>query len=126
MNPDGLLDEEDLALCAAAGRELRRRYQRPLARTSGEGWRLELPLDRGQCVDCVVIAEDILQGERVRRYAVEGLVERRTWHSLAEGECIGHKRIHNFDRAHVGALRLRITDAIAPPLIREFAAYITG
>ena len=76
-------------------------------------------------VDRVVIQEDILQGERVRGYTLEGLVEER-WEPIGEGSCIGHKRIQPVDRAQVAGIRLRVTDSVDTPVIRRLAAYDTA
>jgi alpha-L-fucosidase len=125
VNPDGLLDDPDVELMGSLGRELERRFARPLAEAAGEGTLLEIPVP-GRHVDQVVIAEDVARGERCRSYVVEGKVERDQWWPLAQGTCIGHKRIHTFDATTVAALRLRITDCVGTPSIRRFAASHVG
>jgi hypothetical protein len=42
---------------------------------------------------------------------------------IAEGECIGHKRIQNFDAVTTSKLRLSITENIASPIIKNFSVY---
>jgi hypothetical protein len=41
--------------------------------------------------------EDIACGERILEYAVETLAKDGTWQTLCTGECVGHKRIEQFD-----------------------------
>ena len=43
--------------------------------------------------------------------------------SFVLGESIGHKRIQQFDRVKVQALRLKATQSVAPPIIKKFAVY---
>ena len=66
--------------------------------------------------------EDIAHGERIRAYTVEGRVG-ASWQVLCRGESIGHKRIERLDRVEVAALRLRVTESVATPMIRSFCAY---
>jgi len=68
------------------------------------------------------IMEDILRGERVREYVVEGHVDGR-WRELCRGTAIGHKKIDRIEPVTVARIRLRITQAAAPPLIRKLAVY---
>jgi len=53
--------------------EIRRRFDRSVAETTGEGEVVELDLGRPTPIDHVILMEDIAKGERVRSYAVEGL-----------------------------------------------------
>lgn len=122
-NTDGLIPEADFKRYAELGREIRRRFDKPLAQTSGRGGLLELALPEPARIDHVVVLEDIQLGERVREYVVEGQVERNEWRRLGDGISIGHKRIQRFDPVVVAKLRLRITRSVAEPVIRGFACY---
>jgi alpha-L-fucosidase len=73
-------------------------------------------------IDRVVMMEDLSGGERVRRYAIEGL-ERGKWRQLHAGTAIGHKRIDLLTPASVAAVRLRILESVGTPLIRRLAVY---
>ena len=75
-------------------------------------------------IDAVSVREDIRQGGRVRRYAVEGRVNGE-WKVLASGTAIGHLQISKFEPVEVTELRLRIMESAAKPMIRKFAAYWT-
>lgn len=122
-NMDGLIPEPDFERYAELGREIRRRFAKPVAQTDGRGAVLALDLPSPARVDHVIVMEDIRQGERIRKYVVEGLVGGDAWQPLCEGISIGHKRIQQFEPVEVGKLRLRVTESIAEPIIRRLAAY---
>jgi len=120
---NGLIPDADFRRYAELGGEVRRRFGKPVAQTHGKGAIVELELSRPTRIDHVILMEDIRQGERVREYAVEGLVPGNRWQPLCEGISIGHKRIQAFDSVEVARLRLRITRSVAEPMTRDFAAY---
>ena len=122
-DPTGVVPEPDVRRCAELGREIRRCFGEPVAETKGEGTQVELALPKPQRIDHAVIMEDIAHGERVRAYVVEGLVPGNTWQKLCDGTSIGHKRIQRFEPVEVAKLRLRLTESVAPPRIRQFVAY---
>jgi alpha-L-fucosidase len=122
-NADGLIPEADFRRYAELGREIRRRFDKPVAQTEGTGAMVELALPKPTRVNCITLMEDIRYGERVRQYAVEGLMPGNHWQPLCEGVSIGHKRIQQFAAAEVAKLRLHVTKSIAEPMIRSFGAY---
>ena len=103
------------------GKEIRRRFDRPIAQTAGRGDAVELTLPQPAKIDHAIVMEDIEQGERIREYQVEGLVGPGTWRTLAGGQSIGHKRIEQFEPVEVAKIRLRVQKSVAEPLIRMFA-----
>ena len=121
-NTDGLLPEGDVKLYRALGQEIERRFGKPLKETSGQGDTLELDLGRPTLLNHAVIMEDYRQGERIRRYVLEGF-DGKQWNKLSEGAHVGRKRIDCFDEAAVSKLRLRVTQAVGQPLIRSFQAF---
>jgi alpha-L-fucosidase len=121
--PDGLVPEADFERYAQFGAEIRRRFSRPLAETTGEGYAVELPLGDVTIVDHVVIMEDIAHGERVRRYTVEAQAADGEWRQVCDGTSIGHKRIQEFEPFATSRLRWICTEAVAVPKIRKLAAY---
>jgi len=60
---------------------------------------------------------------RIRAYTLEGLDESGQWKPLVEGISVGQKRIDVFPEAAVKKLRLRITQKVGTPIIRELAAF---
>ncbi|NLC56470.1 MAG: hypothetical protein GX774_06520 [Armatimonadetes bacterium] len=121
-NTDGLIPEDDMRLYEAFGRELQRRFGRPLAATKGRGTTLELRLGRATPINHVIVMEDYREGERIREYVVEGYAGRR-WQPLSQGTAVGRKKIDVFPTATVTRVRLRVTKAAAEPIIREMAVY---
>jgi alpha-L-fucosidase len=104
------------------GDEIRRRFGKSLAETSGRGNVLELPLANPTVIDNAMIMEQIAAGQRVRQYVIEELLGNR-WTELAHGQSIGHKRIERFRPVAVTEVRFRVTEAVAEPLIRKLAVY---
>ena len=75
---------------------IKRRFETPIAHTSGEGNSIELKLPGKQPVNHVIIQEDIEKGERIREYMLQARIKGK-WQTIAEGSCVGHKRIQTFD-----------------------------
>jgi len=123
ITSEGLVPEQDIQRLAELGKEVRRRFGRPVAETAGVGAAVELKLPRPQRINHMIAMEDIAQGERIRSYELEGLVPGGTWQPLCAGECIGHKRIQSFDPVEVAAVRLRVGRALATPQIRRLAVF---
>ncbi len=122
----GLIPSAAMARGKQLGDEIRRRFGTPLAETSGAGNTLEISLKRPAPINHVILREDILQGERVREYVVEGFSGSQ-WHQLAVGSAIGNKKIDRFRTpGRLSRVRLRIIQSVAEPQIRQFAVYATG
>lgn len=122
-DPHGRMPEPDVSRLAELGREIRRRFGKPLAEARGLGSEVVVELRRPARIDHVVIQEGIAHGERVREYQVSGRASGSGWRKLAEGTCIGHKRIHRVDPVEVAAVRLTVTRSAATPLIRRLSVY---
>jgi len=122
----GLIPESVAPHYANFGKEIRRRFDHPVAETRGEGDTVELALKQPTVIDHVVIMEEIAHGERVRSYEVEGLVPGGAWQKLCDGFSVGHKRIQSFNRTEVAKIRIRTTQSVATPKIRRLAAYTVG
>jgi len=125
-NPDGLIPEPDFQRYVEFGREIRRRFDKPLAQTKGKGSTVELKLPRPAVIDHVVVMEDTRRGERIRAYRIEGLVGRDSWRTLCEGQSVGHKRIQQFGPMEVARVRIHTLDSVAQPLIRKLAVHHMG
>lgn len=140
-DPNGLMPEPDVTRLKEFGNEIQRRFAHPIATTSHVGWALApadgnseasgphglkpillLALEQPTRINHVILAEDIAQGERVRSYILEGLSNDH-WIKLAEGTCIGHKRIEQFDNIEVSKVRLRVEKTIVKPLIRDLSVF---
>jgi len=121
-DPDGLMPAPDVRRLKEFGDEIRKRFGKPIAQGSGKGDTLVLDLKQPQRINHAILMEDITRGERVREYVLEGLAD-GSWIRLSAGSCIGHKHINTFDDATVTQVRLRITEAVAPPLIRDLSVF---
>lgn len=125
-NSRGLVPRADMALLEAFGREIGRRFAAPVTETSGKGEQVELVLPKPRKIDHAVIMEDIVEGERVREYAVEGSVGGGRWEVLCQGSCIGHKRLEQFAPIEVDRVALRLIESTGRPLIRRLAVFQAG
>ena len=126
VNPEGLVPEYDIRELAKFGDEIKRRFEKPVGKTTGVGHELTLKLGRLQKIDHVVIQEQLEHGERIRSYTVEGMNSGNNWEKLCDGTSIGHKRIQQFDPRRLSAVRLKIDQAKATPVIRNLAVYHSG
>ncbi|HUU89730.1 MAG TPA: alpha-L-fucosidase [Phycisphaerae bacterium] len=125
VTSDGLVPASDIERLAEFGKETRRRFGNPVAQTAGAGGTVELKMPKPTRIDHVVIMEQIARGERIRRYEVEGLVAGNRWQTLGEGQSVGHKRIQRFDAVEAAAVRLKTTESVATPQIRQLAVHDT-
>jgi len=123
ITSEGLVPEHDIQRLAEFGKEVGRRFAKPVTETTGAGNTIELKLPNPGRIDHMIAMEDIAHGERIRQYVLEGLVPGGSWRSLCSGECVGHKRIQSFDPVAVAAVRLKIVEAKATPQIRRLAVF---
>jgi len=123
---DGLIPQADFERYAEFGKEIRRRFGSPIAQTEGRGTSLELAIPSPGRIDHVSIMEDIAQGERIRKYAVEALVPGDKWEQICEGVSVGHKRIQQFKPVETVKIRLRVLESVARPVVRNLAVYCTS
>ena len=124
QTPDrtGLIPEADAQRAAEFGAEIQRRLGTPRAETRGTGAQLTLRLATPSAIDHIVAMEDLREGERVRSYVVEGLVDGK-WQQLASGTAIGHKKIDRVAPVAATELRLRVLESVGTPRIRRFAVF---
>ncbi len=121
-DPNGLMPEQDVNRLKEWGDEIREQYGEPYAQTAGEGNTLMLKLDVPTRLDHIVIQEDIRYGERVREYVIEGYSDKK-WTMIADGTCIGQKRIIDVGDKQYSKIRLKISKSIDTPKMKMFAAY---
>jgi alpha-L-fucosidase len=121
-NTDGLIPTDDMRLYGALGAEIERRFGRPIAHVAGANSTMELDLDHPTQINHVILMEDTWFGERVRAFVVEGWRD-GAWRTLGQGRHVGRQRIMWFEDTAVSKVRLRVTEAAAPPLIRSFAVF---
>ncbi len=83
---------------------------------------LKLEFNEPTVINRFLVQEYILMGQRVKSFVLEGKVD-ETWQEIITGTTIGYKRILRFDAIEVSALRLKIKDAKARPLISNIEVY---
>ena len=124
VNPDGLVPEPDMKRMEEFGKALQHRFSKPVGQIAGRGSVVELTLDQPRTIDQIVIQEDIAGGERVRKYEIDARVGGDPWRKIAQGQSVGHKRIERVEPVEAAALRLRVTEKQAEPIIDNFTAYV--
>lgn len=72
--------------------------------------------------NCFKMAEEIRLGQRVRGFSFEYL-EGEEWKSICEGKSIGFCRAEYFDAVTTSAIRLRITESAATPILKYMGIY---
>jgi alpha-L-fucosidase len=124
MGPDttGLMPTGDVKRATEFGAEIRRRFTRSIAETSGKGKLVELDLGWTARIDHVITMENIAEGERVREYVIEGLVSGQ-WKELCRGSSIGYKKIDQFNPTEVSKVHVRVVKSVAEPQVRKLAVY---
>ena len=125
-NPDGLMPKPDVKRLKEWGDEIKRRFQNPIAFTSGKGNKISLKLKKSTLINHIIIQEDIQYGEHIRNYEIEALVDGK-WTSIGKGKSIGHKRIEKFKTIETNQIRLKILKSNREPQIKNLSAYyVTG
>ena len=122
---NGLIPATDVQRSAEFGAEIKRRFAKAIAETTGQGDHVDLDLGKPTVIDHVITMEDIVQGERVREYVIKGKVGGE-WQELCRGTAIGHKRIDHFAPVEVTKVRLHVEKSDAEPVIRKLAVYNVG
>ena len=121
----GHMPDPDFARAREFGAEIRRRFGKSVAATSGSGDAVSLHLAKPARVDHVILQEDCRYGQRIRAFRLEGRTA-AGWQPLYTGASIGHKRIAPIAPGMYVALRLTVTETQGKPHIRRFAAFDTG
>lgn len=86
-----------------------------------EAW-LQLLFGEDRVFDRIVIQEHLPLGQRVKAHEVQ-VFGQKGWETIAAGTTIGYKRIYRVPETKAKRIRIRITDALAPPVIEHFGLY---
>lgn len=121
-DPRGLIPVKDSIRLKEFGEAIHKKFDSPLASTSGKGLVHSIKMDAKKTIDQIMIMEDISMGERVREFKVEGKTN-KGWVLLCKGSAIGHKFITRFNPTEVSAVRLTITTSLAEPQIKAFSLF---
>ena len=79
-------------------------------------------LDQRQYIDTVILQEHIELGQRIRAWNLEARVNNK-WVKVFEGTTVGHHRIAQFNPVITDAIRLNISDSLAPPTLERLSIY---
>jgi len=118
----GRIPEADARRAAEFGREIKTRFGTCIAETTGDGEAVDLDLKEPALIAHVITMEDILNGERVREFVVEGYANGE-WKEICRGTAIGHKKIDRFKPVNVERVRLRVIQSATTPIIRRLAVF---
>jgi len=118
---EGLLYATDVARLTALRARLTALFAEDFALGRRMLWRstgprtgvAEIDLGRTVRAGIVRLEEDIVQGQRVARYAVHGAVD-GAWRELARGTTVGHRKLDWFEAVPVRRVRVTVEEAVAP------------
>ena len=86
----------------------------------GNTWTVKVQADKP--FNRVVLQEDVAKGQRISAFTVE--VETADgWAPLAQETTVGRKRILLVPQTSCETLRVRVTDALAKPLLKDIGLY---
>lgn len=122
---DGLLHATDVARLTELRAQLTALFAEDFALNRRVRWRATGPLsavgevDLGRAVSAGIVRleEDIVQGQRVARYAVHGSVD-GAWQELVRGTTVGYRKLDRFDPASVRRLRVTVEGVVRPNPLR--------
>lgn len=120
--PTGLLAEGDVRRLQELGAAIRPWSMPDLPAVAGEGEELSLSLSPPREVEGMFVAEDLLHGERVKRFLLEVREPGGDgWRVVHEGRVLGHLQMVRFNPRQVEAVRLRVLESEGHPTIRRLA-----
>jgi alpha-L-fucosidase len=102
-------------------------YKRPVENQSvhGDGKSFLIKYQVPSAVDRIVVEEDQTEGQKVRKYLVEGIVNgSQQWIQLSNGTSVGNKKIDLFDPVTLNQIRLTIVNSVGIPKLRFFGGFI--
>jgi alpha-L-fucosidase len=105
------------------GDEIRARFATPLASTNAGGNTVSLDLAGGRTIDHLILREDIREGERVRKFTVEGRRADGATVTLARGSQIGSRQIFPLAPVTVTSVQLTVEESVAPAKLRELSVF---
>lgn len=108
-------------LGASVGRVTKDGWTAPQGVSVGD---LTAELPQAVQFDRVELREPIANGQRIAAFTVEARVGSR-WVEIAKGTTVGYRRILRVPPTKADAVRVRVTDSLAPPLLAGVSLYVT-
>lgn len=127
-DPRGLIHETDVARLKEFGNYIssvfadNKMVDGDAAKSVEVGETLEYAIKSGEKVNVFMVGEEILKGQRVEEFEVEGLVNGE-WKKLGRGTTIGYKRMLRFDECQPEKIRLMVKQGRARVNIRCVGAF---
>ncbi|MEA5127170.1 MAG: alpha-L-fucosidase [Proteiniphilum sp.] len=124
----GRLHETDTELLREFGRYITQTFENEKITNSDMEWKARAGESReynmipDETINTVMLQEDILKGQRVEEFIVEGWINNE-WIELARGTTIGYKRLLRFDDVTVPKLRITIAGTRDIANISKVGAY---
>jgi len=125
LTPDnrGLMPDADIKRLREFGKEISRRFENPLASTSGKSSKLEIALQKRTLINQVVLQENIAKGHRVKRFHIE-VFSKGKWKTIYEGTAIGQKHICLFEEpVQTEKIRFIVDESFDEPDLLSFSVY---
>ena len=121
-DPRGLLPQADVKRLEEWGEAIRETFSKPIASSTGSGDQRVIRLKSPKTIKNIILQENIEKGQRVRAYVVHARIQGK-WRIIAQGQSIGHKRIHKIGTLEVEELKLEIKESTLPPMMENFSVY---
>jgi alpha-L-fucosidase len=119
VDTSGLIPRQDSLVFDSLGKNIKLMFRKPVISAKLAGKRMitiRLPLSRQ--ISQVLIKEDILKGENVRRYLIQAWVVNK-WIDIASGQSIGHKRIQTFTPISTNRIKFTVQEATGAVAIKQ-------
>lgn len=124
----GKIHEIDAERIQQFGDYLNQTFKNEMVTNSSIDWKAksgaskEFNIVPGETINTIMLQEDIREGQRVERFAIEGLINNQ-WVELANGTTIGYKRLLRFDDVTVPKIRVIISETRDIANISKVGAY---
>lgn len=83
---------------------------------------IELSFAQPTSINCLVLAENVLNGQNVSAFQVTAQVNGK-WENVFTGTTIGQKRIICFGKVNTTSIKLKLTEYLRPPSISQIGVY---
>ena len=105
---EGLLPEKDSSNFISFGKKLKERFQDAIdCKITAEGDEFFIETDKEQKVNCIVLEEDLTNGESVTEFEI--MQATPVYVSIYTGKNIGHKRICTFPKTFGDRFKIKIS-----------------
>lgn len=119
----GLIPASHVQRYKEFGETVQSYFGSPLAQQRGEVTQLVCQFPSLKKVNCVMLQENLMRGQRIMSYQIEGSKDGKTWNVLYKGTSVGNKKIDRFQTVEVQAIRLVVNQFKVTPDIVNFSVY---